>query len=148
MKKVFLFLLVVSVCTGVRAQNANENAVWSRVEALTNAIFGKRDSLALNDLVSTRVTYGHSNGNVEDKANMIQNALINPGSYRNVEIERTSINIDGNTAVLRHNLRGINVDAAGAESPLNLGVLQVWRKEKNGKWRIWARQAVKIAPKS
>ncbi len=147
MKKVFLFFLFVSIYTMGFAQNAAENADWSRVVALTNAIFGKKYSIALTDLVSSKVTYGHSTGNVEDKATMIRNAVGNTGSYRNIEIERTGISIDGNTAVLRHNLRGINVDAAGAESPLNLGILQVWKKE-NGKWRIWARQAVKIAPKS
>ena len=43
-------------------------------------------------------------------------------------------------------LRAISVEN-GTETPLNLAILQVWRKE-NGKWRIWARQAVKIPPKS
>ena len=132
MKKVFLFFAFVFVYAGAFAQNAAESAVWSRVEALTNAIFGKKDSVALTDLVSSKVTYGHSTGLVEDKPLMIRNAVGNTGSYRNVEIERGTISIDGNTAVLRHNLRGTNVDAAGAESPLNLAILQVWKKE-NGK---------------
>lgn len=147
MKKLFLLLVLLAAYGGTFAQSAKENAVWSRVEALTNAIFGKKDSAALADIVSSKVTYGHSGGQVEDKATMIRNAVGNKGTYRNIEVERTSISMDDNTAVLRHNLRGISIDEKGAESPLNLGILQVWKKE-NGKWRIWARQAVKIAPKS
>lgn len=148
MKKIVLFAFVAFAFTNVFAQaNKNEEEVWRKVETLTNAIFGKKDSLALVDLVSTKVTYGHSTGLVEDKPAMIKNAVGNPGSYKDIAIERLSMSLDNNTAVLRHNLRGVNVDAKGAESPLNLQILQVWRKE-GGKWRIWARQAVKIAPKS
>ena len=147
MKKLFLLFLFVSVYASSLAQNSKEEAVWKRVEALTNAIFGKKDSVALVDLVSKKVTYGHSTGAVEDKATMIKNAVGNKGSYKNIDLERISISIDDKTAVLRHNLRGTSLDVAGAESPLNLQILQVWRKE-DGKWRIWARQAVKIAPKN
>jgi hypothetical protein len=147
MKKGFLLFLFVSITAASFAQNSKEEAVWKEVQTLTDAIFGKKDSLALVNLVSSQVTYGHSTGLIEDKATMIKNAIGNRGSYKGVQFERISISMDKKTAVLRHNLRGASVDAAGAESPLNLQILQVWKKE--GKiWRIWARQAVKIAPKS
>jgi hypothetical protein len=58
-----------------------------------------------------------------------------------------SIDINKKTVVLRHNFRATSIDDKGVESPLNLGILQVWKKE-NGKWRIWARQAVRIPAKS
>ena len=63
-----LFLLIV---TATLAQSANDNQVWSRVEALSKAVFETKDSIALLDLVSSKVTYGHSNGNIEDKAVMV-----------------------------------------------------------------------------
>ena len=78
---------------------------------------------------------------------MIKNAIGNKGGYKNIELERLSISVDDKIAVLRHNLRGISLDAAGAESPLNIQILQVWKKSK-GKWQIWARQAVRIPAKS
>jgi hypothetical protein len=146
MKKLFLIVLIVS-SIGAFAQGSKEEDVWKRSEALNNAIFVKKDSLALVDLVTKEVTYGHSTGAVEDKATMIKNAIGNRGGYKNIEFERISINVDDKTAVLRHNLRGISLNAAGEGSPLNLQILQVWKKE-NGKWRIWARQAVKIPAKS
>ncbi len=145
MKNVFLVGFVFLMSIASFAQSSNDNEVWSRVEALTNAIFKKKDSVALLDLVSTKVTYGHSGGNVEDKATMVLKAMASKQTYKNLEFEKTSMDIDGHTAVLRHNLRGISVEN-GTETPLNLAILQVWKKE-NGKWRIWARQAVKIPPK-
>lgn len=147
MKKLFFLFLFAAVYTSSFAQNAKEEAVWQRVGVLTDAVFGKKDSLVLVDLVSSKVTYGHSTGLIENKATMIKNAVGNKGSYKNVELERISISVDDKAAVLRHNLRGVSVDAAGAESPLNIQILQVWKKEK-GKWRLWARQAVKIPAKS
>jgi hypothetical protein len=54
--------------------------------------------------------------------------------------------VDGNTAIVRHNFKATSIEN-GTETPLNLLIMQVWRKEQ-GKWRIWARQAVKIPPQS
>jgi hypothetical protein len=147
MKKLFVLLGIVFINLASFAQSSKEEAVWSSVEKLTEAIFGKRDSAALVKLVDDKVTYAHSSGNVENKTQMIQNAMGNRGSYRNIQIERGSINIEGKTAVLRHNLRGVSVDARGTESALDLGILQVWKK-KHGKWRILGRQAVRIPAKS
>jgi hypothetical protein len=147
MKKLFALLGIVFINVSAIAQSPKEAAVWSSVEKLTEAIFGKRDSTALVKLVDDKVTYAHSTGNVENKTQMIQNAMGNRGSYRNIQIERVSINIEGKTAVLRHNLRGVSVDARGTESPLDLGILQVWKK-KHGKWKILGRQAVRIPAKT
>ena len=146
MKKIVtVALLLISTLTF--AQSSEAEKVWSRVGALTQAIFETKDSAALYDLVSNNVTYGHSGGNIENKQEMVHNAVSSPTKYKNPAIERVSININKKTAVLRHNFRATSLDDKGAESPLNIGILQVWKKE-NGKWRIWARQAVRIPAKT
>jgi hypothetical protein len=145
MKKLLsIALLLISL--NVFAQSTEEK-VWKRVEELTKAVFETKDSVALEGLVNKYVTYAHSSGVVEDRPTMIRAAVSTPLKYKNISIERGSINIDGKTAVLRHNLRGISVDERGTESPLNLGILQVWKKNR-GKWQIWARQAVRINPRT
>jgi hypothetical protein len=146
MKKFLSIALLSLFSLGVLAQSANDKQVWSRVEALTKAVFESKDSLALLDLVSSRVTYGHSNGNIEDKATMVQKAVASKTTYKNSVLEMVSMDVVDNTAIVRHNFRATTVEN-GTEAPLNLSVLQVWKKEQ-GKWRIWARQAVKILPKS
>jgi Domain of unknown function (DUF4440) len=146
MKKIISISLFFFISMVLFAQSSNDAQVWSRVEALTKAIFETKDSAALQGLVSAKVTYGHSGGAIEDKPTMIQKAVASKTTYKNREFEKISIDIDGNTAVIRHNFRATSVEN-GTETPLNLSILQVWKKEK-GQWRIWARQAVKILPKT
>ena len=146
MKNLFLFSMLCLMSIAAFPQSSNDNAVWSRVEALTKAIFETKDRAALLDLVSEKVTYGHSGGNIEDKATMVEKAVTNKMAYKNTVFEKVSVDVDGNTAVVRHNFSATSVEN-GTETPVNLAVLQVWKKE-NGKWRIWARQAVKVLPKS
>jgi hypothetical protein len=138
-----ILLILVSV---VAFSQTKEETVWAKAEALTKAIFETKDSVMLKSLVSDQVTYGHSGGAIEDKTAMITKATTSKTEYKNRQFEKISIEVKDNTAVLRHNFRAISV-ADGKESPLDLGILQVWRKE-NGRWKLWARQAVKIAPKN
>ena len=147
MKKVLMSLLIMTLTITAFAQTAAEQKVWDRAEALSNAIFVKRDSAALLDLVSDKLTYGHSGGNIEDKATMVHKAMVSKTTYRNQTFEKVSIQVQDKVAIVRHNFRAISIDENGKETPLDLGIMQVWKKEGN-KWRIWARQAVKIAPKS
>ncbi len=143
-KSISVFILMSLSLIGFA--QSKEEKVWERVEALTKAVFETKDSNALNDLVSEHVTYGHSGGNLEDKKTMVQKAAASKTEYKNRNFERVSIDVNDKTAIIRHNFRAISIEG-GKESPLDLGILQVWKKEK-GKWRLWARQAVKIPPKS
>lgn len=145
MKKL-LSIALLFVSLNVLAQSTEEK-VWNQVETLTKAVFETKDRAALESLLNKYVTYAHSTGLVEDRSKMIQAATSSPTKYKNLSLERESINVDGKTAVLRHNLRGISIDDKGAESPLNLGILQVWKKN-GSKWQLWARQAVRITPKA
>lgn len=147
MKRTALFALLTFVFAQTFAQSKAEADVWKSVEALTKAVFETKDSAAIDALVVADATYAHSSGVVENKKEMVHAAVTAAANYKNIEIEKGTISIQGNTAVLRHNLRAVSVAPNGSESPLNLGILQVWRKE-NGKWKIWGRQAVRIPAKS
>ena len=144
MKQTLFFFIFLSSFSIAIAQSKEEK-VWQRVEALTKAVFETKDSVALDDLVSSKVSYGHSGGNVEDKKTMVHNAYTSKTEYKNKNFERVSIDVSDDAAIIRHTLRAISIDN-GKESPLDLMILQVWKKEK-GKWRLWARQAVRIPPK-
>ena len=145
MTKAILFISLFSLLSTTSIAQSKEEKIWGRVEALTKAVFETKDSLALDDLVSNKVSYGHSGGNVEDKKTMVHNASNSKTEYRNKNFERVSIDVNDDAAIIRHTFRAISVDN-GKESPLDLMILQVWKKEK-GKWRLWARQAVRIPAK-
>ena len=146
MKHLLLFGSLFIVCSSSFSQSA-EDKLWSRVEGLTKAIFETKDSMILKGMVSDHVTYGHSGGNLEDKATMVTKAATSTTIYRNRQLEKVSIDINRKTALVRHNFRAGSVDASGVETPLNLSILQVWKKE-HAQWKLWARQAVKVPAKS
>ena len=58
-------------------------------------------------LVNKYVTYAHSTGLVEDRPTMIHAAVSSPLNTKIFPLKKGNINVDGKTAVLRHNLRGV-----------------------------------------
>ena len=145
MKKLFIVLIASCVATLTYSQSKKEAKVWARVDALQKAVFETKDSMVMKDLVSETLTYGHSGGNIEDKATMVRNASNSKTVYKNSTVERLGINVRKKTAYVRYIFRTTSIDN-GVASPLDLGLLQVWQKE-HGKWMLEARQAVKVKPK-
>jgi hypothetical protein len=140
----FLGLLSVAQISNTQNSTKKERKLLKRVDALHKAIFQAADSLALERLVHEKVTYGHSNGAIDDKLIMISKVLASPTSYKNITQEKLSVSFLKNTATVRIILRATSIEN-GKESPLDLSILQVWMK-KSGNWQIVARQAVKVAP--
>lgn len=146
MKKL-LFILFLSFCTPIAfGQTGKEAEVWTKVEALNKAIFETKDSAAIQDLVAENVTYGHSTGLIENKPVMLHAAVSSPDVYKNLSLERLGTTYAGQTAVVRYILRA-EVLKDSNTSPLNISIMQVWGKDK-GKWKLYARQAIKVNPKS
>ncbi len=146
MKKL-LFIISLSFCTlFVFSQTGKESEVWRKVEALHKAIFETKDSVAIQSLVADNVTYGHSTGLLENKPVMLHNAVHSAEEYKNLSVERLNTTYAGPTVIVRYIFRA-DVTKEGNTSPLNISIMQVWAKDK-GNWRLFARQAVKVAPKS
>ena len=142
MKKLFLFLSL-AIATQSFAQT-NEQKVLDRVKQLNDAIFMNKDSVALEGLMADKVTYGHSSGKIENRPEMISGAFHGPLTYKNFMMDSATVFFEGNnTAVVRHVLKATSIDKAGKESPLHIGVLQVWVMQ-NKQWKLMARQAVKL----
>lgn len=146
MKKL-LFILLLLICTSsVFSQPGKEGEVWTKVEDLHKAIFETKDSVVIQKLVADSVTYGHSTGLLENKPVMLHNTVHNIENYKNFSFERISTTYVGSTVIVRFVFRA-DVTKEGVTNPLNLSIMQVWGKDK-GDWKLFARQAVKISPKS
>lgn len=155
MKKIIFLLLAVLPCYAVMAQSddagktlnlaKDEQAIWNNVLALHNAVFGNKDSIAIERLVSNIVEYGHSTGLLEDKPAMVKNAVNSTTRYEQVSNQLLSIKTMGKIGILRMIIKGNSTDK-GVTAPLHLGVLQVWQKEGKD-WKIIERQAVKLPVK-
>ena len=141
MKKLILFLLLVSTIQSFG--QTEEEKVLQRVNKLNDAIFKAKDSVALEGLLAGKVTYGHSTGKIENRKEMIHGAISNPGSYSNIVMDSASVFFENKTAIVRHVLKGNSINKEGTQSPLHIGILQVWIKQ-NKQWKLTARQAVKL----
>ena len=141
MKNVIVFfLLTLSFQLSAQIQ---ETALFQRVKRLNDAIFMVKDSMALEGLLADKVSYGHSTGKIENRQEMIHGAISNTGSYANISFEDFSVFFENNTAIVRHALKGTTIDKDGKQTPLHIGLLQVWVKQKK-QWKLTARQAVKL----
>jgi ketosteroid isomerase-like protein len=141
-----LSTLLFSVMAGpVFAQSKDESkderAIATAVEALRKALVDP-DKTTLDALVLDELTYGHSNGNLQDKA-AFEEALLNKSSdFVTIDLSNQTVKVVGNTAWVRHTLTATTNDG-GKPGNAHLSVLLVWVKQK-GQWRLLARQAVKI----
>jgi len=125
--------------TGVSAD------IEKRANDLTAAMLsGSRDSL--NELTADNLDYGHSNGDVQTKSSFVDSLATKNWGFTQINIhDQHVVNIDGNTAIVRHKLYGEAKNKGKEPAKLALGVLQVWKKT-DGKWLLYARQGYKLLP--
>jgi hypothetical protein len=137
----FSFLLTLMVAP-VFAQSKDEQAVTTAVESLRKAMVDP-DKATLDGLVLDELTYGHSSGLIQDKAAFEAALLSKSSDFVTIDLTEQTIKVIGNTAWVRHTFSATTNDG-GKPGTTHLSVLLVWLKQK-GQWRLFARQAVKIA---
>jgi hypothetical protein len=143
MKKALLLLLLLATLFGnkTQAQSKDEAAVATAVEALRKAMVDPTQA-ALGKLTAEELSYGHSSGKIQDKAQFIESLTSAASDFVSIDLTEQTINISGNTAIVRHILSG-NTNDGGKPGTVKLGVLTIWQKQK-GQWRLLARQAFKL----
>lgn len=139
MKKLLLLLLLLPP-TITWAQSSEEK-IAAAVEALHNALI-VMDSSTLEKLTTDNLTFGHSNGTVENKQTFIHTVLNGPLRFTAIQATNQTATLVKRTAIVRYVLVA-KATNNGAPTDIKLGVLQVWQKRK-GAWKLLARQAVKI----
>lgn len=119
-------------------------------EEVTRAVESLRQQLvdpqkeALEALSAEILTYGHSSGYIEDRAEFIESLVSGKFNFETLELTGQTIDLSGETAIVRHILTGHTLDAGKEPGTANLKVLQVWQKQ-GANWKLLSRQAVKIA---
>lgn len=142
MKKMFVTaMLLFSLLNVARAQSVQETAVTNAVEQLRKAMVDA-DSAMLDKLASAKLSYGHSGGHIDDKAEFIQKIVSGKSDFVKLELPEQTVSISKNTAIVRHKFNATTNDN-GKPGEVHLSVLQVWQKQ-HGHWVLLARQAVKI----
>ena len=142
MKKILLSLAFASLCFfTTQAQKQKKVPVASAVTALVKAM-ETGDRTTLEKLASDHLSYGHSGGHVENKAEFVEAIASGTSDFLTIDISKQSIDVTGKNAIVRHQLDAKTMDK-GKPGEAHLNVLYVFRKE-NGEWKMLARQAAKI----
>lgn len=143
MKKTFLlaiFLLLGNIIAS--AQSSDEKAVAEAVEKLRVSIIAANEPDLLK-LTSSSLTYGHSNGLLEDQKEFIRALTSGESKFTKIDLSEQTITISGDVAMVRHKLIGDTHNKGKDPAPVRLGVFTVWQKIK-GQWLLIGRQAFKL----
>jgi hypothetical protein len=125
------------------AESADEAAVAQAVEALRKAIFGQ-EKAQLEALCAEQLSYGHSGGRVETKAQFIDGVMSRKAILKALTLSEHTIAIVGSDAIARHTWTS-DSETDGKMTNTKIGVLQVWQKQ-GGTWKLLARQAFRTPP--
>ena len=120
-------------------QTGKEGAVSAAVEALRKAMISG-DKAELEKLAAAELSYGHSSGRIEDKAEFIAALVSGTSGFSAIELSDQTVNVIDQIALVRHVFNGKR-KADG--SNMKLAILTVWM-QRQGDWRLIARQAAKL----
>ncbi len=134
-----VFIALLLSCLSANAQT-NEEKLTTTLKEFHQALVDG-NTVSINQQTDKALTYGHSNGWVETKTDVIEDLKTGYINYNSFKEDSISVLINGNVASVRF-IADINVTLKGTTSDFHLKVLEVWVK-KGKRWVLFARQAVR-----
>jgi len=122
------------------AQTTEEDKLTVTVKEFHQALVQK-NTISLNQQTDKALSYGHSNGWVQSKKDLINDFETGYISYQSFKEDSITVVINENMANVRF-VADVEATLRGTASKLHLKVLEVWVK-KSKRWVLFARQAVK-----
>ncbi len=130
-----LFFFLVAFAS---AQTDEEKLVTT-VKEFHQALVNK-NTVSINQQTDKALSYGHSNGWVENKTDIIKDLETGYISYQGFKEDSITVAINGNMANVRF-VADITATMKATTTTFHLKVLEVWVK-KGKRWVLFARQAV------
>jgi ketosteroid isomerase-like protein len=124
------------------AEAGDEAAVKQNVEALREALL-KADKAQLERLTAEQLSYGHSDGRVQNKAEFIDGVITRKATVKSINFPDLKVAVAGDAAIARH-LYESESETDGKPNSVKIGALEVWQKQ-GGNWKLLARQGYKLA---
>jgi len=141
MNKLIIALIFISSTSFLSVNQNDETAVAAAVEQLRLAMVSG-DRAALANIAAEQLSYGHSGGLIENKAEFVEKIASGNSDFVSITLSEQSIAISGKTAIVRQRLDAVTNDG-GKPGEAHIKVLLVWQKQGK-QWKLLARQAVKI----
>jgi Domain of unknown function (DUF4440) len=121
-------------------ENVDEQKLITTVKEFHQALV-KKNTVSINQQTDKALSYGHSNGWVETKAELIKDLETGLISYESYKEDSVTVIMNGAMANVRF-VADINATMKNTAATYHLKVLEVWIKKGN-RWVLFARQAVK-----
>ena len=138
MKRILLLLVVFSFVFA-NAQTEEEK-LTATIKEFHQALVNK-NTASINQQTDKALSYGHSNGWVQTKADVIKDLETGKIVYNSFKEDSLAITINESMANARF-VADINATMNGNTATTHLKVLEVWVK-KGKRWILFARQGVK-----
>jgi len=94
---------------------------------------------ALEAIFSPDLSFGHSDGRVQTRAEYVDGLLNGKSIFNSIAIANQTVTVLGDIAIVRHRFDADAISNGKPATP-HMAVLQVWRKS-DGVWRLLVRQA-------
>jgi ketosteroid isomerase-like protein len=143
MTKWILILLSGLTVAAAQPNPPAAKEVLAASEAWRQAML-KKDEAGLQKYLHEDITYSHSNGRLQNKADVVQATTKGKVTIEAIDFSETTVRVYGATAIIRANVDMRN-NTDGKSTTSHLNVLHVWLKGPGG-WQMVARQATQISP--
>ena len=136
------FLVVVSLLVYVSANAQSDEAKVTTAMKEFHQVLVKQDKAYLNAHTDDALSYGHSSGWIQNKADLAKDFETGKISYQSIKEDSIQVSMGKDMANVRF-AGDYTVSAnGGSSSTIHLKVLEVWVKKGN-QWILFARQAVR-----
>jgi hypothetical protein len=140
-------LLLLFATTLAMAQDVDEEVADSILlkEAMDNLdrAFLQRDTVALQAILHPQISYGHSNGWVENKKTLVADVVKGFLVYKKLNSENVSVAfLNRNWAMVRTSTK-VTGSLGGKDLDATLHILEMWTRSRKG-WQLVARQSTKL----
>ncbi len=138
MKKL-LWMLVVALAWADTSDPKAEQEILATMDAYKDAMI-HNNAAVLGKLLSDDLTFVHSAGQLESKADVLKSVTTGKNVITRMEFSDTSVRFYGNTVLVK-----CRVDLWHSETNIvHMNVLHAWVKGAVG-WQLVARQATRLA---
>ena len=134
---IFVFLPLCLLAAGPDESVRQAEKAWADATM-------KGDAAALERVLADDLTYTHSSGRSETKAEFINALRSGAMKYEAIEYGEMKVRVYGNTAILTTDAK-VKVVSRGQPNSFQLRLLHVYVKNKPG-WQLTAHQSTRLTP--
>ena len=139
MKKVLTLILFAGLTFAASTNDMSEKDVLAAMDAFRKATIA-RDGAVLKKLLADDLTYTHSAGQEQTKAQYIESIVSGKSVTEALEFTGMTVRTYGDIALVKG-----RVDLSHSKTNVvHMNILHVWRHSPSG-WQLIARQATRLA---